>query len=81
LTIVGHPFIFTISTKINREVILDLIKELETTMLEYSFSADAMSKFIGCSARQVSRWLSGESKPTRAYQALIEKGIKKVKSL
>lgn len=60
---------------------MDLIKELKTTMLEKTFSADTMSKYVGCSARQVSRWLSGESKPSRAYQALIQRAIKKVKSL
>ncbi|MBA7521158.1 hypothetical protein ES705_13261 [subsurface metagenome] len=60
---------------------MDLIKELQATMEEKRFSADTMSKFIGCSARQVSRWLSGESKPTRAYQTLIQEGIKKVKNL
>jgi len=60
---------------------LDLIKELKITMLEKTFSADTMSKYVGCSARQVSRWLSGESKPTATYQKLIREGIEKVKNL
>ena len=60
---------------------MDLIKELQTTMEEKGFSSDSMSKFIGCSARQVDRWLSGESKPSPVYRTLIQKGIKKVKNL
>ena len=60
---------------------MDLIKELETTMKERGFSAETMSKFIGCTARQVDRWIKGEAKPTFVYQQLIRKGIKKVKRL
>ena len=60
---------------------MELIEELKKVMEEKGFSADTMSKFIGCSARQVDRWITGESKPTPVYQMLIKKGIKKVKSL
>ena len=60
---------------------MDLIKELKKIMKERNFSADSMSKFIGCSARQVDRWISGEAKPTLVYQTLIRKGINKVKKL
>lgn len=60
---------------------MDLIEELKRIMKEKSFSADAMSKFIGCSARQVDRWISGEAKPTLVYQMLIRKGINRVKRL
>jgi len=60
---------------------IEIIEELKRVMKERGFSCDTMSKFIGCSARQVDRWLLGESKPTPVYQALIKKGIKKVKKL
>ena len=60
---------------------MDLIQELKTVMEEKGFSCDTMSKFIGCSARQVDRWILGEAEPTRVYQILIKKGIKKVRSL
>lgn len=60
---------------------MGIIEDLRDVMKERGFSAETMSKFIGCSARQVYRWLSGESKPTRIYQILIKKGIKKVKKL
>lgn len=60
---------------------MEIIEDLKEVMKERGFSADTMSKYIGCSARQVARWVSGESKPTMVYQALIKKGIKKVKRL
>ena len=60
---------------------MELIQELKTVMEEKGFSCETMSRFIGCSARQVDRWLRGESKPTYVYQQLIKKGIKKVRTL
>lgn len=60
---------------------MQIIKDLKEVMKERGFSADTMSKYIGCSARQVARWASGESKPTRVYQSLIRRGIKRAKSL
>jgi len=60
---------------------MDLIQELKSVMEEKGFSCETMSRFIGCSARQVDRWLRGESKPTYVYQQLIKKGIKKVRNL
>jgi len=60
---------------------MELIEQLKEIMEEKGFSADTMSKFIGCSARQVDRWVLGESRPTQVYQTLIRKAIKKVKSL
>jgi len=60
---------------------MDIIEDLKQIMKERGFSADTMSKYIGCSARQVARWVSGESKPTHVYQSLIREGIKRAKSL
>jgi len=60
---------------------MDLIEELRTVMEEKGFSCDTMSRFIGCTGKQVDRWLKGESKPTFVYQNLIKKGIKRVRSL
>ena len=60
---------------------MEIIKDLKEVMQWKGFSADTMSKYIGCSARQVARWVSGEAKPTRVYQDLIRKGIKRIKDL
>jgi len=60
---------------------MDLIEELRKVMKEGGFSHETMSKFIGCSGKQVERWLTGESRPTFPYQKMIRAGIKKVKKL
>lgn len=60
---------------------MELIEELREVMEKRGFSCDTMSRFIGCSGRQVDRWLLGKSKPTFVYQQLIRKGIRKVRNL
>jgi len=60
---------------------MELIEQLRTVMKEKGFSCETMSKFIGCSGKQVDRWLSGESRPTFPYQKMIRAAIKKVKKL
>jgi len=60
---------------------MELIEELRAIMEEKGFSCETMSHFIGCSGKQIDRWLQGESKPTYVYQQLIKKGIKKVERL
>ena len=60
---------------------MELIEDLRAIMQEKGFSCDTMSRYIGCSGRQVDRWLLGKSRPTFVYQQLIKKGIKKIRSL
>jgi len=60
---------------------MDLIEDLRAVMGEKGFSCDTASRFIGCSGRQVDRWLLGKSRPSFVYQTLIKKGIKKIRSL
>ena len=58
-----------------------LVEELRKIMKEKGFSCETMSKFIGCSGKQVDRWLMGESRPTFPYQKMIRSGIKRVKKI
>ncbi|MBA7479124.1 hypothetical protein ES707_14555 [subsurface metagenome] len=60
---------------------MDLIEELRKVMAEKSFSCETMSKFVGCSGKQIDRWLSGESQPTFPYQKMIRAGIRRVKKI
>ncbi|MBA7469709.1 hypothetical protein ES707_04982 [subsurface metagenome] len=60
---------------------MELIEELRKVMEEKSFSCETMSRFIGCTGRQVDRWLRGESNPTQPYQNMIRRGIKRVRVL
>lgn len=59
----------------------DLIRELKEVMEEKGLSPEKMSEFIGCSGKQIRRWLSGEANPTPIYQGIIRKGIKKARRL
>jgi len=59
---------------------MSLIKDLKNVMEWKGISAEAMSKYIGCSGRQIGRWLSGESRPTCVYQDLIRKGIERARN-
>ena len=58
-----------------------LVEDLRKVMKEKGFSCETMSKFIGCTGKQVDRWLTGESHPTFPYQKMIRAGIKKVKRI
>jgi len=60
---------------------MDLIEELEELMKEKGFSCETMAKFIGCSGKQVDRWIKHENKPTFPYQKMIRAAIKRVKKL
>lgn len=60
---------------------MELIEELKEVMEARGFSCDTMSKFIGCSGRQIDRWIRGEAQPTFPYQRMIRAGIKKIKRL
>jgi len=60
---------------------MDLIEDLRLVMQQRGFSCETMARFIGCSGRQVDRWLLGKHKPTFPYQQMIKRGIKRVKEL
>jgi len=66
---------------LRKEIKMELIEDLRKVMEEKGFSCETMSRFIGCSGRQIDRWLLGKSKPTYPYQQMIKRGIKKVRSL
>ena len=57
----------------------DLVKELKEIMKEKYLSAEATSRFIGCSAMTVNRWLYGKAIPSRTSQRRIKRGIEKIK--
>lgn len=59
----------------------DLIKELKKVMKEKGLSPEKASKYLGCSAKQIRRWITSKATPTYVYQNLIRKGINKIKKL
>ena len=56
------------------------VKELQVLIKEKQISPEEASRFIGCSAVTVYRWLWHESTPTIPYQRKIKEGIRKIKA-
>ena len=54
---------------------LNLIKELKSTMEEKEINTTTAAIFIHCDARQVDRWLKDQATPTLLYREAIKKGI------
>lgn len=49
-------------------------------MRETGLTIGPMAKIIGCSSRQVSRWLKCEAMPTAVYARLIDKAVKRLQA-
>jgi len=58
---------------------VDLIEKLRTVMQEKKLSPERMCKFIGCSGRQVRRWVEGKLKPSLLSKNAIKMGLKKIR--
>lgn len=60
---------------------LNLIKELESTMAEKKIKATMAAIIIHCNARQVDRWIKGQSIPGLLSREAIKRGIRRMKRL
>jgi len=58
-----------------------IISRLKEAMYENEIGSKIAAQTIGCSQRQVQRWIRGDAHPTRVYEQLIELAIKKMPSL
>lgn len=56
----------------------NLTELLKDTMALKGLSAERAAHFIGCTGRQVRRWISGESNPGPVHSKAIEAGIRKI---
>lgn len=57
----------------------DLIKSLKLVMVKEKLSAESVARFIGCSGRQVRRWLEGQSVPSLLSQNAIRLALRRFK--
>lgn len=57
------------------------IPKLKKAMKRYGIGSRIASQLIGCSQRQVQRWLNGDAVPSKVYQQLIELAIEKMPGL
>jgi len=55
------------------------VGELRRLMEEKGLSPAVAARFIGCSGRQVYRWISGEFEPTPLYRKAISEGIERMR--
>lgn len=60
---------------------IDLIKELKRVMEERKISPEGASRYIGCAAKSIYRWLDDEATPNLVYQERIQQAIRKMKKL
>lgn len=51
---------------------------LKETLIIKDLSPEKAAPFIGCSGRQIRRWIEGEVKPSPVHMKAIEIGIKKI---
>ena len=59
----------------------NLIEELELVLKQKNLSPENAARYIGCSFKQVYRWINGISMPTSLYREAIQRGIKRMKKL
>lgn len=58
---------------------IELIKELKRVMEERLISPEGASRYIGCAAKSVYRWVANEVTPNLVYRQQIKNAIKKMK--
>ena len=54
-------------------------EELRAIIKEKKISPGIAARFIGCSERQVYRWVQGVSIPSVIYRQAIRRGIRRIK--
>ena len=59
----------------------NLIEELDIIIKQKDISPEHAARYIGCSFKQVYRWLAGEAKPSLIYRKAIRRGIERMKKL
>ena len=59
----------------------NLIEELDLVIKQKDLSPEHAARYIGCSFKQVYRWLEGTSRPSLIYRKAIRRGIERMKKL
>lgn len=56
------------------------VENLRTLMQETGLTIGPMAQVIGCTSRQISRWLKGEATPSAVYAKLIDKAVRRLQA-
>lgn len=59
----------------------NLIQELDLILKQKNLTPEQASHYIGCSFKQIYRWLQGVSTPSLIYRKAIQRGIKRMRGL
>jgi hypothetical protein len=60
---------------------VDLVKELRVVLKEKEISPETAAHVIGCTGRQVRRWIDGESTPNFGSRLAIRRGLRRIKKI
>lgn len=63
-----------------REDRLKSVENLKALISETGIPLRIVADVIGCSVRQISRWLAGEAVPSAVYARLIDKAVKRLQA-
>jgi hypothetical protein len=58
--------------------VIEIIKELKRVIEEKRISPETAARFIGCSGREVRRWLEDEHIPLPLSRQAIRRGIRRM---
>lgn len=61
------------------ENMIEIVKELKRVIEEKKISPETAARFIGCSGREVRRWLEGEHVPLPLSRQAIRRGLRRIK--
>lgn len=60
------------------EAMIEIVKELKEVIEEKRISPETAARFIGCSGREVRRWLEGQTIPLPLSRQAIRRGIRRI---
>jgi len=60
-------------------MMISIIEELKELMEEKKISPETSAFFLGCTGRQIRRWIEGDAIPNLTSRKKIRKGMKKIR--
>jgi hypothetical protein len=58
---------------------IEIVKELKNVIEEKKISPETAARFIGCSGREIRRWIEEEHVPLLLSRQAIRRGIRRIR--
>jgi hypothetical protein len=58
---------------------IDMVKELKSLLEEKQVSPETAARLIGCTGRQVRRWIAEEAVPNYMSRLAIRRGLRRIR--